>query len=157
MQESKSTTNEVAGMLLESSLFRDFRTVDLRSVARYFRCVTVDKGEIIFQEGDVGTFMCVVNAGNISVNKLDSDGHLVEIAILRRGRVFGEMAVLDGEFRSATCVAAEDSVLLILSRDSLDKMELDVPKTAARVIRMIAVSLSRRLRLADGKLVDQQI
>jgi len=157
MQESKSTTDEVVGLLLESSLFRDFRTVDLRSTARYFRCVTVDKGEIIFQEGDLGTFMCVVNAGNISVTKSDSDGHLVEITILRRGRVFGEMAVLDGEFRSATCVAAEDCVLLILSRDSLDKMELDVPKTAARVIRTIAVSLSRRLRLADGKLVDQQI
>ena len=46
-------------MLLESTLFCDFLTVDLRSV-----------------------------------NKLDSDGHLVEIAILRRGRVFGEMAVL---------------------------------------------------------------
>jgi CRP-like cAMP-binding protein len=119
--------------------------------------VTVDKGEIIFQEGDVGTFMCVVNAGNISVNKLDSDGHLVGIAILHRGRVFGEMAVLDGEYRSATCVAAEDCVLLILSRDSLSKMELDVPSTAARVIRTLAVSLSRRLRLADGRLVDQQI
>jgi CRP-like cAMP-binding protein len=67
------------------------------------------------------------------------------------------MAVLDGEYRSATCVAAQDCVLLILSRDSLDKMELDVPKTAARVIRTIAVSLSRRLRLADGKLVDHQV
>ncbi len=157
MQESKSTTDEVVGMLFESSLFRDFRTVDLRSIARYFRCVRVDKGEIIFQEGDVGTFMCVVNAGSISVTKLDSDGHLIEIALLPTGRVFGEMAVLDGEYRSATCVAAQDCVLLILSRDSLDKMELDVPKTAARVIRTVAVSLSRRLRLADGKLVDHQV
>ena len=139
MQESKSTTDEVVGMLFESSLFRDFRTVDLRSIARYFRCVRV------------------VNAGSISVTKLDSDGHLVEIALLPTGRVFGEMAVLDGEYRSATCVAAQDCVLLILSRDSLDKMELDVPKTAARVIRTVAVSLSRRLRLADGKLVDHQV
>ncbi len=157
MQERKSTINELAGMLLESSLFRDFQTVDLRSVARYFRAVTINKGEIIFQEGDIGTFMCVVSAGNISVTKFDSDGHLVELTMLRRGRVFGEMAVLDGEYRSATCVAAEDCVLLILSRDSLSKMELDVPSTAARVIRALAVSLSRRLRLADGKLVDQQI
>jgi CRP-like cAMP-binding protein len=78
MQECTFTINEVAGMLLESSLFRDFQTVDLRSVARYFRAVTINKGEIIFQEGDIGTFMCVVSAGNISVTKLDSDGHLVE-------------------------------------------------------------------------------
>ena len=119
--------------------------------------MTINKGEIIFHEGDIGTFMCVVSAGNISVTKLDSDGQSVEITMLRRGRVFGEMAVLDGEYRSATCVAAQDCVLLILARDSLSKMELDVPSTAARVIRALAVSLSRRLRLADGKLVDQQI
>ncbi len=157
MQECNSTIFEVAGMLLESSLFRDFQTGDLRTVARYFRAVTISKGEVIFREGDVGTFMCLVSAGDISVTKLDSEGRAVEITLLRRGRVFGEMAVLDGEFRSATCTAAQECVLLILSRDALSKMELEVPSTAARVIRALAVSLSRRLRLADGKLVDQQI
>ncbi|MFZ4479333.1 MAG: Crp/Fnr family transcriptional regulator [Rhodoferax sp.] len=157
MQESKFSIEETAGMLLETSLFSDFRTVDLRSVARYFRSIEAARDEVIFSEGDVGTFMCVIHSGSISVIKSDSDGNSVELALLRKGRVFGEMAALDGESRSATCIAAGDCVLLILSKDLLDKMELDVPKTAARVIRALAVSLSRRLRMADGKLVDQQI
>ncbi len=157
MQESTSSTDEIAGMLLESSLFRDFRTVDLRTIARYFSSIEVGQGDVIFKEGDVGTFMCVINIGDVSVIKADSEGRFVEIAKLRKGRVFGEMAALDGESRSATCIAAMDCVLLILSKESLDKLELDVPKTAARVIRALAVSLSRRLRMADGKIVDQQI
>jgi hypothetical protein len=50
-----------------------------------------------------------------------------------------------------------ECVLLILSKESLDKLEVDVPKTAAKVIRALAVSLSRRLRMADGKIVDRQL
>jgi CRP-like cAMP-binding protein len=67
------------------------------------------------------------------------------------------MAVLDGERRSATCIAATECTMLILSKDSLEKMILETPRIAAKVIRAIAVSLSRRLRMADGKLVDYQI
>jgi CRP-like cAMP-binding protein len=55
------------------------------------------------------------------------------------------------------CVAATDCTLLTLSKDSLDKMMIEAPKTAAQVIRTLAVSLSKRLRMADGKLVDHQI
>lgn len=157
MHENSSLTGEIAGMLLESSLFSDFPAGELRSVARYFGSGKVGRGEIIFKEGDAGTFMCIVNSGDVSVIKSDSEGHKVELAVLRNGRVFGEMAALDGERHSATCAAAADCVLLTLSKDSLDKMLNEAPKTAARVIRAIAVSLSRRLRMADGKLVDHQI
>ncbi len=144
-------------MLMECSLFNDFPSAELRSVARHFGSSKVGKGEVIFNEGDAGTFMCIVNSGDVSVLKSDSEGNRIEIAVLRNGRVFGEMAALDGERRSATCVAATGCTLLTLSKNSLDKMSLEVPKIAAKVIRAVAVSLSRRLRMADGRLVDHQI
>ena len=100
--------------------------------------------------------MCIVNSGKVSVLKSNQDFEKVEIATLQAGRTFGEMAVLDGERRSATCVAATDCNLLTLSKDSLDRMLLDVPATAAKVVRAVAISLSRRLRMADGKLVDRR-
>ncbi len=64
------------------------------------------------------------------------------------------MAVLDGERRSATCIAATECILLTLSKDSLDRMIFDVPAIASKVVRAVAVSLSRRLRMAVGQLVD---
>lgn len=157
MHENSSLVREIASMLLECSLFNDFPGDELRSIARYFGSSKVGKGDIIFKEGDAGTFMCIINSGEVSVRKSDSEGTTVEVAVLRDGRVFGEMAALDSERRSATCVAATNCILLALSKDSLDKMLLEAPKTAARVIRVVAVSLSRRLRMADGKLVDHQI
>lgn len=157
MHENSSLVGEIAEMLMECSLFNDFPSAELRSVARHFGASKVGKGEVIFNEGDAGTFMCIVNSGDVSVLKSDSEGNRIEIAVLRNGRVFGEMAALDGERRSATCVAATGCTLLTLSKTSLDKMSLEVPKVAAKVIRALAVSLSRRLRMADGRLVDHQI
>jgi len=144
-------------MLMECSLFNNFPAAEIRPIARYFGSSKVERGETIFKEGDAGAFMCVINSGDVSVLKSDSEGRNVEIAVLRQGRVFGEMAALDGERRSASCIAATDCVLLTLSKDSLDKMLLETPKTAAKVIRVVAVSLSRRLRMADGKLIDYHI
>lgn len=156
MPETSATLNELSDMLAECDLFRDFAHAEISSAARYFNFVEIDQGGIIFLEGDAGAFMCIVNSGKVSVLKTDQDGEKIEIATLQAGRTFGEMAVLDGERRSATCIAATECSLLTLSKDSMDRMLLDVPATAAKVVRAVAVSLSKRLRMADGKLVDRR-
>jgi len=101
--------------------------------------------------------MCIIHSGTVSVRKLNNDGQLIEIANLRKGRAFGEMAVLDGERRSASCIAATPCCLLSLGKDSLDKMLNDAPRIAAKIIRSIAVALSKRLRMVDGQLLSQQV
>lgn len=141
-------------MLLDSDLFSHLSPAELRAAAHYFGVNKIAEYEVIFNEGDIGLFMCIVHSGSIAVIKANQNEELVEMVKLGHGRAFGEMAVLDGERRSATCRAAEDSILLTLSKEALDKMLEEHPRIAARVIRAIAVSLSRRLRMAVGQLVD---
>jgi len=154
MLEQSSLLDEIREMLLNSTLLHNFPPAEILSAARYFSINHVAENEVIFNEGDMGTFMCLIVEGAVSVQKSNNDGDNVELAHLGKDRTIGEMAVLDGERRSATCFAATDCTLLILSKDSLEKMILETPRIAAKVIRAIAVSLSRRLRMADGKLVD---
>ena len=154
MFEQSSLLDEIREMLLNRTLLINFPPAEILSAARYFSISHVDKNEVIFGEGDMGTFMCLITEGAVSVQKSNQDGETIELAKLKKDRTFGEMAVLDGERRSATCLADTDCTLLILSKDSLEKMILETPRIAAKVIRAIAVSLSRRLRMADGKLVD---
>ncbi|MFH7407728.1 cyclic nucleotide-binding domain-containing protein, partial [Pseudomonas syringae group genomosp. 7] len=73
--------------------------------------------------------------GTVSVQKLAADGQQGEIAVLRRGRAVGEMAVLDGERRSASCFAAAVCQLLSVGRDSVDKMLDGAPVVAGVRIR----------------------
>jgi len=156
MLEQSSLVDEIRELLLKSKLLHNFPPAEILSAARYFSINHAEKGDIIFNEGDMGTFMCLIAEGSVSVQKANQDEENIELAILAKDRTFGEMAVLDGERRSASCIAATDCTLLILSRDTLEKMIIETPRIAAKVIRAIAVSLSRRLRMADGKLVDYQ-
>ena len=154
MPDHSALLEEISSMLLDSNLFNQLSPPELRAAARYFSINKIAQDETIFDEGDVGSFMCIVHSGSISVIKANQNQELVEVAKLSHGRAFGEMAVLDGERRSATCLAAEDSILLTLSKEALDEMLEEHPHIGADVIRAIAVSLSRRLRMAVGQLVD---
>jgi len=149
--------NEIRDMLMDCGLFDPLQPADFQTAAGYFNMASVAKGEAIFNEGDPGAFMCIIHLGSVSVQKLNPDGQAVEIAVLRRGRAFGEMAVLDGERRSASCFAATDCQLLNLGRDALDKMLDEAPRVAAKIIRALATSLSKRLRMVDGQLLAQQV
>ncbi|MDE1168883.1 MAG: cyclic nucleotide-binding domain-containing protein [Pseudomonas sp.] len=157
MPDTSHLNTEIRDMLMDCGLFNQLQPGDFAAAAGYFAISTPSKGEAIFSEGDAGTFMCIIHYGSVTVQKTGNDNRQIDIATLRKGRAFGEMAVLDGERRSASCVAASDCTLLNLGKDSLDKMLNEAPKVAARIIRALAVSMSKRLRMADGQLLTQQV
>jgi CRP/FNR family transcriptional regulator, cyclic AMP receptor protein len=157
MPDAQHLNAEIRDMLMDCGLFDSLPPGDFQAAAGYFAITTMNEGQIIFTEGDAGTFMCILHRGQVSVRKTGGSGALVEIATLRKGRAFGEMAVLDGERRSATCVAASDCQLLTLGKDSLEKMLHEAPRIAARIIRALAVALSKRLRMQDGQRLSQQV
>jgi CRP-like cAMP-binding protein len=154
MSNHSAFLEEISSMLSESDLFSHFPAIELNAAAHYFGVNKIAQDETIFEEGDIGNFMCIVHSGCIAVIKANQDERPVEMVKLGPGRAFGEMAVLDGEFRSATCRATEDTILLTLSREALDDLQDNHPCIGSRIIRAIAVSLSRRLRMAVGQLVD---
>jgi CRP/FNR family cyclic AMP-dependent transcriptional regulator len=155
MSDQATLKLEIRDKLMDCGLFNHLLPVDFTTAAGYFIVSSMKKGEEIFHEGDAGTFMCIIHSGHVSVQKTNQDNRQVEMAVLRKG-AFGEMAVLDGERRSATCIAATDCYLLNLGKDSLDKMINEAPKVAAKIIRALAVALSKRLRMVDGQMAQQQ-
>lgn len=154
MPNNSALLEEISSMLIESDLFSHLPATELSAAAHYFGINKVAQDENIFEEGDIGNFMCIVHSGSIAVIKANQNERPVEMVKLAHGRAFGEMAVLDGEFRSATCQATEDTILLTLSKEALDQLLEEHPRIGAQIIRAIAVSLSRRLRMAVGQLVD---
>jgi CRP-like cAMP-binding protein len=157
MSEPTLLNNEIRDWLMDCGLFDQLLPVDFAAASGYFSISTVAQGEEIFHEGDAGSFMCIIHSGQVAVQKTNGEGQLVTMATLRSGRSFGEMAVLDGERRSASCVAASNCQLLNLGKDSLEKMINDAPKIAAKIIRALAIALSKRLRMADGQRLSQQV
>ena len=157
MPNNSALLEEISSMLIESDLFSHLPATELSAAAHYFGINKIAQDETVFEEGDIGNFMCIVHSGNIAVIKAGQNGQPVEMTTLGQGRTFGEMAILDGEIRSATCKAAEDSVLLTLSKEALDQMLEEHPRIGSNIIRTVAVSLSRRLHKAAGQLVDHLV
>lgn len=154
MPQNSALLDEISDMLIGCGLFNCLSAEEIRAAARHFGSGKFGEGETIFNEGDDGTFMCVVHEGRVAVIKNDQNENPVTLGVEGVGHVIGEMAVLDGERRSASCVAKSDCVLLMLSKDAMDAMLEEQPRIGAKILRAIAVSLSRRMRMAAGKLVD---
>jgi len=154
MPPNSALLDEISDMLVECPLFNHLQSTDINSIARYFNVLSLKQGATIFKEGDDGAFMCIVHKGKVSIIKANENGEFVEMATDGAGRAFGEMAVLDGERRSATCMALNDCIFLTLSRDAMDTMLEDQPRVGAKVLRAIAINLSRRMRWTTGRLVD---
>jgi CRP-like cAMP-binding protein len=157
MIQNSSLLKEISDMLSESNLFSHLPYSELESVARYFGILEVAEDETIFNEGDDGTFMCIVYIGRVAIIKSDQNGREVIMAYESAGHTLGEMAVLDGERRSASCVAETDCILVTLSREAMDEMLDTQSRIGAKILRAIAVSLSRRMRMTAGKLVDYEV
>ncbi len=104
------------------------------------------KGEILFKEGDPGDEIYLIKEGRIKIYK-EMDGEERTLAILGKGEIFGEMAVLDGKPRSASAKAIENSVLEVLSKEAILNTINSQP-----MIKYLINTLIERLRAADEQL-----
>jgi CRP/FNR family transcriptional regulator, cyclic AMP receptor protein len=136
--------------LAQMALFAGFADEDLSIIAACLVPGTYGRGELIFRQGDPGTSLYVIERGQVKIRLLSAQGQELMLAILGPGDFFGELAVLDGEPRSADAVALEPSRLLVLQRQDLRRDLEARPRIAVQLLS----ALSRRLRQADGVIQD---
>lgn len=100
------------------------------------------KGEVVFHEGDIGTTLYIVEHGEAKIVLRSPDGKEAVLGYRGPGDFFGELALLDGEPRSADVVTTQPSVLLTLRREDFLRFLTERPEAAIGLLEM----LSRRLR-----------
>lgn len=131
-----------AQLLAEVPMFSCLTQEDLNGLAALLQRRDYEKGEIIFHEGDVGTALYVVRKGEVLIRLSHEDGKEVVLSHLTRGDVFGELALLDGDPRSADAVAREPTQLLVLSRADFQRFIADKPK----LVMNLLTGMSRLVR-----------
>lgn len=103
--------------------------------ARDFRA-----GTVLFQEGQPGDFMYVVQTGAVEIRRRVGESERV-LAVLPPGEFLGEMAILNGRPRSATAVVSVDSRLLVIEGTTFEAMMRARPEIAMRIIKSLATRL----------------
>jgi len=112
------------------------------------------RGEAICKQGEPGSTFYIIKSGLIAV-KVKKDDAEVEVARLQPGSYFGEMSLLAGDARSATCVAFEDSELLCLDRETFGVLLQENPPVAQAMSDVLAArSQATQKRLSEEKGTD---
>ena len=97
-------------------------------------------GTVLFEEGQRGDFMYVVQSGEIEIRRMVGDDERL-IAVLPPGEFFGEMAILNARPRSATAVVRTDARLLVIEGRTFEAMLRARPEIALRIIKSLALRL----------------
>jgi CRP/FNR family cyclic AMP-dependent transcriptional regulator len=106
-------------------------------------------GDTVFDEGDPGEHLYVIQSGEIELAREGSEGRRV-VARLGPGDFFGELSVVAGQRRSTRAVAVKQTRVLQLDRETLEAMCLAQPEIAIRMIRILVARLieaERRLAM----------
>ena len=115
-----------------------------------FTVKSYNQGQTIFREGQEGSYACIINSGKVAVVK-DLAGRTVTLAVLEKGEVFGEMALVATEKRTATVLALEYTEVVVLDRERL----LASLRASTPLAQSLIIGLIKRLA-HTSRLVQKQ-
>jgi CRP/FNR family transcriptional regulator/CRP/FNR family cyclic AMP-dependent transcriptional regulator len=139
-----------ATTLAKVPVFEGLPEAELADLAASVRTRSFREDEVIFHRDDPGAAFFIVESGRVKILLIGEDGRESLIALMSAGDSFGEMAVLDGENRSATAIALEPTRTLFIRGDDLMAFLERSPKAAMRFVHLLA----KRLRTTNETLSD---
>jgi CRP/FNR family transcriptional regulator, cyclic AMP receptor protein len=131
--------------LRQVPLFESLDEATAKELCELIETLDCPGHKVLFHTGDVGDAMYLIERGKVRICVEAADGHEVTLTELGRGDFFGEMALLDGQHRSANAVVAEDARLAVLSREHFLSFMRSSPDVALKML----TALANRLRRTD--------
>lgn len=145
-----------AELLQKSRLFDNLLPEELEMLGELCVAKRFKTTEVIFEKGDVGDSLFVMVEGEVEVLVREAGGGAVVLATLKAPDFFGEMSLIDKEYRSATVRAKTDCMLLQLSHENLHSFAKVYREGFTWVTVNIARVLSQRLREANRRLAEHR-
>src|SRR5262245_22832656 len=122
----------------------------IRSIASLFTRRPLEANEVLFQKGDKGDALYGVRRGRVRIETGTAGGGRLTLNVLGPGDLFGEVALFDGQARTADAVAAEASELFMVRRsDFLAFLERE-PRIAVRILEL----LCQRIRWVSDRMEE---
>ena len=145
---------QIHALIPRCNLLENFSPAEVRLLAHFMGVFRAEPGIEIIREGEGGDFMLILIEGKVEVHKRDRWSTPQLIAVVEPGKTLGEMSMIDGEPRFATCIAGEPSVFAVLDRENLARIIVEQPMLGAKILMELVLMLSQRLRSTSARLVQ---
>ena len=143
--------NATVALLKRVPLFSELSADELERISRVAVPRSYPRGVRVFHEGDHSDACYIVRSGDLRVTREHPDGRAIALATLGPGDIFGELAMLDGEARSASVEALSDSELLALPAGDVRALL----RGSAEITVKLVIALTRRLRESNERIARQ--
>ena len=130
------------------NIFSELSDEECSTFQKFFKPRNYLKNSMIILEEEYGDLVFVVQTGTIKITRVNDEGKEVILALLGPGEIFGELAILDGEARSANALAQENCNLLAINKEDF----LEILKNNFSVSYNLMCELAKRLRKSDQQI-----
>ena len=114
------------------------------------------KDTMIFSEAQTGSDMFIIQRGEVSITKV-VNGNEVTLAVLKKGDMFGEMALIENKPRSANAIAHSDCTLMVINRSNFNQMVATQPQLVAKLTTTLADRLWSMYRQLDNAALTEPL
>jgi CRP-like cAMP-binding protein len=132
--------------------FSDFTLKECRELLGMMGRWDLPAGTLLFEQGSPGRSCFVVLSGAVSVS-MQVRGQERLLSTLYSGSIFGQIALIEGSLRTATCGASENAVLLEMEQEACRRLFTTCSPTALKFLKTLNQELIQALRGADRRLM----
>jgi CRP/FNR family transcriptional regulator, cyclic AMP receptor protein len=153
--EGSKSAERAAMLLIAPTALMQLTLEEATIVVSYMSPRKIARGTTFIKEGDKTdtAYMVLLLEGEVTVETITvSRSEPVTVTVLGPGSLIGEMGLVDGEARLASCTATTTVRCANLTRAALEKLTADDPATAAKLILAVALRIATRLRETAEKL-----
>ena len=149
--DSKTTSNtQIFKLLRNVPLFSELSPDGVNKILNKLKFTKLTPDQLLFREGDIGTSMYIILSGKIRIYNTSPKGEEKAITIFKKGDSFGELALIDGEPRSASAKALSYCELIVLDTFSFHELLQD----NYFMVRAILAEFSKRIRKTNSHVHD---
>ncbi len=134
--------------LSELAVFQDLSPREMEELNRITTMSTVSKGRVFYRPEEPGEVLFILKEGRVQLYRISPEGKKLVITTLGPHTLFGEMALLGTKMHNTFAEAVEDCLICVMSRADLERLILNKPQVALRLLSITG----KRLREAEERL-----
>ena len=137
----RSFPSDKLAMLRKHPIFCDLESEAFDQLCRYAKHTTLKRGATLFSKGDPGNSLCAVISGTVKMSISSPDGRSAIFNLIGPGEIFGEIAVLDGQSRTADATANTNCEIFVIDRREFLPFVRSHPALAMKFIELLCAKL----------------
>ena len=153
---SPTEETDLKNSLKSIPLFKEMTKRDLSYLINIIHNRTFVPGEFIFNQGDPGIGLYLIREGEVEIERVSSYGKTNTLAVFSKGDFFGELALVDGEKRSASAIAKTACRVSVIFKPDLDEFIEKYPRKGIKILTGISSIIALRLRKINEDYFDLQ-